>query len=174
MEKHKQAFEQMKNYYNGITTNNLVLIKNLKDEVATMKKNEASNEKLMFEIMADNNKLTEPLVKALSEIDHMRVELANYEKDKISLKNAKNRMVVIEEQLKNLKWEHEVLQQNYEQVKKERDELQQVFEKTIHEVQQKSMFKNQLLETKVQALQEELEKREAQIKKGFSELVPPY
>ncbi len=164
MEKHKQAFEQMKNYYNGITTNNLVLIKNLKDEVATMKKNEASNEKLMFEIMADNNKLTEPLVKALNEIDHMRIELANYEKDKVSLKNAKSRMIVTEEQLKKLNWEHEILEQSFRQVQKERDELYQKFEKTIHEVQQKAMFKNQLLETKILALQEQVEKRDAQLR----------
>jgi myosin heavy subunit len=164
MEKHKQAFEQMKNYYNGITTNNLVLIKNLKEEVARMKKNEASNEKLMFEIMADNNKLTEPLVKALSEIDNMRVELANYEKDKVSLKNAKNRMIVIEDQLKNLKWEHEILEQSYRNVQKERDELYQKFEKSIHDVQQKAMLKNQLLETKISALQEQVEKRDAQIR----------
>ena len=164
MEKHKQAFEQMKNYYHGITTNNLVLIKSLKEEVARMKKNEASNEKLMFEIMSDNNKLTDPLINALNDIDNMRVELANYAKDKVSLENAKNRMVALEDQLKGLKWEHEILEQSYRNLQKERDELYQKFEKTIHEVQQKAMLKNQLLETKVSALQEHVEKRDAQLR----------
>lgn len=48
MKKHEEAFASIKNYYNVITTNNLALIKSLKEEVANMKKNEAHNEKLMF------------------------------------------------------------------------------------------------------------------------------
>ena len=50
MKKHEKAFGEIKNYYNDITHNNLDLIKSLKEEVAEMKKKEAANEKLMFEI----------------------------------------------------------------------------------------------------------------------------
>ena len=38
MRNHEKAFGQMKSYYNDITTDNLKLIKSLKDEVAEMKK----------------------------------------------------------------------------------------------------------------------------------------
>ncbi|EFC50469.1 hypothetical protein NAEGRDRAFT_88226 [Naegleria gruberi] len=163
MEKHKLAFQQMKDYYITITRNNLELIKTLKDEAALMKQEEADNEKLMLEIAQDNKRLSEPLVKALAEVKKLRNELANYQKDKLSLKNAKSRLVMMEDQLKKLKWEHEILEQSHKQVHRERDDLYDKFEKTIHEVQQKTLFKNQVLETKVYALQETLEKKDAQI-----------
>lgn len=163
MTKHDQSFKDIKNYYNTITTNNLVLIKTLRDEVASMKKSEANNEKLIFEIAQENKKLADPLMVALAEITQLRNELANYQKDKLSLKNAKNRLGVLEESVKSLTWEKEVLEQSFKNVQKERDELYQKFEKTIHDVQQKTLFKSQLLEAKVLALQDQLEKKEAQL-----------
>merc|ERR1711967_187748 len=79
MKKHEKAFGEIKNYYNDITHNNLDLIKSLKGEVSDMKKREASNEKLMYEIAQENKKLSEPLTHALKEVDKLRHELANYQ-----------------------------------------------------------------------------------------------
>ena len=61
MRKHRHAFTEIKNYYNDITSNNLDLIKTLKEDVAEMKKKEALNEKLMYEISNENKRLSEPL-----------------------------------------------------------------------------------------------------------------
>lgn len=164
MQRHQQAFDDMKNYYNRITTNNLVLIKSLRDEVASMKKNEANNEKLIFEIAQENKRLADPLMVALAEVNQLRTELANYQKDKLSLRNAKGRIAALEERAKTLSWEKEVIEQSHRALQKERDELYRKFEKTIHDVQQKTMFKNQLLETKVQALSEAVEHKDAQLR----------
>merc|ERR1712070_369951 len=163
MKKHEKAFGEIKNYYNDITHNNLDLIRSLKEEVAEMKKKEISNEKLMFEIAQENKKLSEPLTRALKEVEKLRHELANYQKDKMSLQNAKSRLHVLETQLRDLTWEHEVLEQRFQAVEKERDELYDQFESTIYEVQQKSGFKNILLEKKLEATNEALEKKEAQL-----------
>ena len=59
-----------------------------------MKKKEVSNEKLMFEIAQENKKLSEPLTRALKEVEKLRHELANYQKDKMSLQNAKSRLAL--------------------------------------------------------------------------------
>jgi len=163
MKKHEKAFGEIKNYYNDITHNNLDLIRSLKEEVAEMKKKEISNEKLMFEIAQENKKLSEPLTRALKEVEKLRHELANYQKDKMSLQNAKSRLHVLETQLRDLTWEHEVLEQRFHHVEKERDELYEKFEATIYDVQQKSGFKNILLERKLQAINESLEKKESQL-----------
>jgi len=163
MKKHEKAFGEIKNYYNDITHNNLDLIRSLKEEVAEMKKKEISNEKLMFEIAQENKKLSEPLTRALKEVEKLRHELANYQKDKMSLQNAKSRLHVLETQLRDLTWEHEVLEQRFHHVEKERDELYEKFESTIYDVQQKSGFKNVLLERKLQAINESLEKKESQL-----------
>ena len=163
MKKHEKAFGEIKNYYNDITHNNLDLIRSLKEEVAEMKKKEIQNEKLMFEIAQENKKLSEPLTRALKEVEKLRHELANYQKDKMSLQNAKSRLHVLETQLRDLTWEHEVLEQRFHHVEKERDELYEKFESTIYDVQQKSGFKNILLERKLQAINESLEKKESQL-----------
>ena len=44
----------------------------LKEEVAEMKKKEIQNEKLMFEIAQENKKLSEPLTRALKEVEKLR------------------------------------------------------------------------------------------------------
>ena len=61
-----------------------------------------------------------------------------------------------------------------EQIQTERDELYNKFVKAVHEVQQKSNFKNLLLEKKLGAFADMLEKKEAQFNEvlGASNLDP--
>ncbi|EFJ43922.1 hypothetical protein VOLCADRAFT_121364 [Volvox carteri f. nagariensis] len=163
MKKHERAFAEIKNYYNDITHNNLDLIKTLKEDVAEMKKREAQNEKLMYEIAQDNKRLSEPLTKALKEVEMLRQQLANYDKDKLSLSQTKARLLNAERQIKNLEWENEVLSQRFSKVQGERDELYSKFEASIYDVQQKTGLKSALLEKKIEALGEALEMKEAQL-----------
>lgn len=168
MKNHEKAFSDIKNYYNDITLNNLALINSLKEQVEEMKKKEERMEKQLNEIMAENKRLTEPLQKAREEVEELRKQLANYEKDKASLASAKARLKVQDEELRSLHWEHEVLEQRFSQTQSERDELYGKFVKAIHEVQQKSNFKNLLLEKKLSALADTLEKKEAQLNEVLS------
>lgn len=50
-----------------------------------MKKKEERMEKQMAEVMAENKRLAEPLQKAREEVEELRKQLANYDKDKQSL-----------------------------------------------------------------------------------------
>ncbi|KAJ1332253.1 hypothetical protein BSLG_008912 [Batrachochytrium salamandrivorans] len=163
MKNHDKAFTEIKNYYNDITLNNLALINSLKEQVEDMKKKEERNEKQMTDITAENRRLSEPLQVALAEGDSLKRELAHYEKDKTSLQNSKARLKVLEEKYKQLTWEHEVLEQRFSQVQNERDELYENFVDRIISVQQKTGFKNLILEKKVDSLKENLEKKELQV-----------
>merc|ERR1711865_193006 len=64
--------------------------------------------------------------------------------------------------------EHEVLEQRFVGVQKERNKLYTEFQKAIYDVKQKSGFKNLLIEKKLGAMNEELEKREAQLSELLS------
>lgn len=163
MRKHETAFAEIKDYYNDITHNNLDLIKQLKEDVADMKKKETANEKLMYEVAQENKRLTEPLAKALKEVDELRRQLANYERDKGILSQTKARLGETDKELRNLEWEHEVFQQRFAALQGERDELYTKFESSIYEVQQKNGLKSMLLERKLEAMAEVLEKKEAQL-----------
>ena len=50
-----------------------------------MKKKEDRLEKQMAEVMAENKRLVEPLQKARDEVEELRRQLSNYEKDKQAL-----------------------------------------------------------------------------------------
>ncbi|MGH0148814.1 UNVERIFIED_CONTAM: hypothetical protein FKN15_021922 [Acipenser sinensis] len=168
MKNHEKAFSDIKNYYNDITLNNLALINSLKEQVEEMKRKEERLEKEMAEVQLQNKRLTEPLQKAREEVTELQKQLANYQKDKVSLAGAKARLKVADKEMKDLKWEHEVLEQRFSKVQDERDELYQKFIKAIHEVQQKSGFKNLLLERKLHALTDTLEKKEVQLNEVLS------
>ena len=58
-------------------------------------------------------------------------------------------------------------------LQRERDELYERFEATIYDVQQKSGFKNLLLERKVEELEREREKKEAQLNEVLTPFFPP-
>jgi len=163
MKAHEKAFAEIKNYYNDITHNNLDLIKSLKEEVAEMKKKEQQDEKMMFEIAQENKRMSEPLKKALEDVESLRKEKKKYKQDMDFLRNTKAKLLVVEDQLRNLEWEHEVLDQRFFAVKGERDDLYKKFQSTVYDVQQKSGFKNLLLERKLEAMQEALEQKEAQL-----------
>ena len=47
-----------------------------------MKKKEERLEKQMNEVMSENKRLTDPLQKANNEVDELRRQLVNYDKDK--------------------------------------------------------------------------------------------
>jgi len=163
MRQHERAFAEIKNYYNDITHNNLDLIKTLKEDVAEMKKREAQNEKLMYEIAQENKRLSEPLAKALKEVEALRSQLTNYEADKEALRSTKVRLANAEKSIRNLEWEAEVAAQRLEKTKAERDELYGKFEASIYDVQQKTGLRGMLLEKRVAALHEALEMKEAQV-----------
>ena len=163
--KHDSSFSEMKAYYNEVTQSSLETIKGLKDQLEYMKNKETSDNKLMLEVTIENKRLTEPLQKALKDVENLRHQLANYQKDKESLQHTKARVKVLEGELKALKWEHEVLEQRFSKVQKERDELYDKFVASIYEVQQKTGLKNIILEKKLETIRGDLEAKEVQLGK---------
>lgn len=163
MTAHEKAFGEIKNYYNDITHNNLDLIKSLKEEVSEMKKKEAQDEKLMFEISQENKRMSEPLKRALLDVEKLRKSITVYQAEKVELRTAKAQLLVLEEQYATLSWEFEVLQQRFAQVQREHSELSDQFQSSIYDVQQKTGLKNLLLEKKMDAMTLRLEHKDAEL-----------
>lgn len=163
MTAHEKAFGEIKNYYNDITHNNLDLIKSLKEEVSEMKKKEAQDEKLMFEISQENKRMSEPLKRALLDVEKLRKNIRVYQEEKVELRTAKAQLLVLEQEYATLSWEFEVLQQRAAQVARELEELTTEFHSSIYDVQQKTGLKNLLLEKKMGALTLQLEQKDAEL-----------
>ncbi|XP_062442124.1 dynein regulatory complex subunit 4 isoform X4 [Rhea pennata] len=168
MKNHEKAFSDIKNYYNDVTLNNLALINTLKEQMEEMKKKENHLEKEMADMLLQNKQLTDHLQRAQEQVSELQKKVAHYEKDKEALTNTKAHLKVTQKELKDLQWEHEVLEQRFSKVQAERDELYQKFTKAINEVQQKTGFKNLLLERKLKGLFNILEKREVELNEVLS------
>ncbi|RMC09377.1 hypothetical protein DUI87_14385 [Hirundo rustica rustica] len=163
MGNHEGAFGAIKNYYNDITAKNLTLINLLKEQVEDLKKKEAVLEKEKADVLLQNKELTEPLQEAKELVAELQKKLVHYNRDKEALMNSKAHLKITQKELKDLQWEHEVLEQRFGKVQAERDELYQKFTKAINEVQQKTGFKNLLLERKLKGLLNLLEKKEVEL-----------
>ena len=153
MAKHKEAFEAIKHFYSGITTDNLEQIKALKEEVAVLRKKEQLDRRKITEIRRHNQtRIEEPNRRARDDIERLRNEEADYTKEQRELNGRKKKLLGFENELRSLDWEREVMQQRFEQVKQERDELESEFQRCVFEVKQRAGFKNLLLERKMGAM----------------------
>ncbi|NXK64891.1 DRC4 protein, partial [Sylvietta virens] len=168
MRNHEGAFGAIKNYYNDITAKNLTLINLLKEQVEDLKKKEAVLEKEKADVVRENKGLTQPLQEAQELVAELQKKLVHYYRDKEALMNSKAHLKITQKELKDLQWEHEVLEQRFRKVQAERDELYQKFTKAINEVQQKTGFKNLLLERKLQGLLSLLEQKEVELSEVFA------
>nr|CAH8860565.1 unnamed protein product [Trichobilharzia regenti] len=168
MRSHEKSYAEMKNYYNDITLNNLALINTLKEQLEERKKNEERLERRANEIAAENRRLVEPLNKAREENVEMKRQMTNYEKDKVVLKQTKVLLKTCEKEKKHIQWKYDILEQRFKQVENERDDLYDKFVLAIQEVQQKCGLKNVLLEKRLNALAETIEKKEAQLSEVLS------
>ncbi|TSL47612.1 Growth arrest-specific protein 8 [Bagarius yarrelli] len=160
---HEQAFISIKNYYNDLIPESATQISSLTEEVADMKTMKGRLKLEMARAQQQNKGLTEKLEKARKEVSDLQKQLANYKRDKALLAGLKANLRVANTELKDVKWENEVLRQIFSKVQQERDELYQKFTEAILEVQQKSSFTKLLLEKKLDALTDTLEKKEMQL-----------
>ncbi|KAH1005193.1 hypothetical protein HUJ04_006222 [Dendroctonus ponderosae] len=160
---HDKAFNEMKNYYNDITLNNLALISSLKDQMEVLRKQNERMNKQVADLTTENKKLVLPLKQALDDVREYKRQLQNYEKDKISLANTKAKLNETTKELEDLRWSNDALGLRFAKLQEERDELHDRFVKAILEVQQKTGVKNILLQKRIQTLSQITEHRDVVI-----------
>lgn len=161
MAEHKKAFDAIKAYYRDITHSNLDLIKTLKEELSRLRAADVQRQKQLGETKRYHSKLVEPLQQNLHLLEELKGDLQAHERNQTELSVVGDRLAVVEDGIRQLSWNTEVLQQKYDQVDEERAELRDKLGDTLLEVQQKAGFRRLLLERKVHALAEDLEKTEA-------------
>ena len=109
--KHERAFNEIKNYYNDITLNNLAMISTLKEEIKSKEDKLERNEQMLATVQQENKKLAEPLKKAREQLAELQRQLGSQEKEKSALSTAQSKLKIATKHVENLTWETEVLQQ---------------------------------------------------------------
>ncbi|BFF92815.1 dynein regulatory complex subunit 4 [Drosophila madeirensis] len=156
---HDGAFNEMKNYYNDITLNNLALIGSMKEQLEQLRKQTERSDRIAADTALENKRLREPLEQANIQLNEYRRKLEFYDRDKQQLSRLKSRNTKLEKKVKGLTWEAETLILRNDSLVAERETLKERFNDVIVELQQKTGLKNVLLERKIAALLREDEKR---------------
>ena len=174
--KHEKAFRTIKDYYNDITKTNLEKIKELKDEKNKLENNQVENKDSIEELRKENEKLKKPLDEARAELAMLEDKLKDYHLDKVSLLNAKKRLKSLMNKLEQSKQDKRELETQYRQVLQEKDELYRRYESTIDRVRNKSEYKNIFLDQRLAALEDNLNRKEAQLQEVLNRvnLEPSY
>uniref|UniRef100_A0A1A9W1X5 Dynein regulatory complex subunit 4 n=1 Tax=Glossina brevipalpis TaxID=37001 RepID=A0A1A9W1X5_9MUSC len=171
IDNHDTAFNDMKNYYNDITLNNLSLISSLKQQMEVLRKQTERSERLAADMIQENRKLKEPLEQAQQELQLLRRKLEFYDRDRAQLMRLKARNAYVEKQLQGLTWETDALLLRNDTLVKEREELKEKFEEVVIELQQKTGLKNVLLERKIAIMVKEGEKQKQLLKETMDRCI---
>lgn len=92
LENHEFAFAEMKQYYQGITADNCGLIKRYEEELAELRANQLRNADLLRAAGDENERLRAPLAVVVAEVAALRSKLAEVDKVKLMLRNARGRL----------------------------------------------------------------------------------
>ncbi|KAI3353601.1 hypothetical protein L3Q82_020119 [Scortum barcoo] len=163
VEDHDRALRGAEEYYSAIQSKLLVDQTVLKEELAEAMKQQAQVDKELSAAEQENKRLRESLQEAERKQPELQKQLEDYKQAKTKMAMSSARAKVIEKGLRDLTVQHELLLQAFEKVQQERDELLKKQTEAILDVQQRSGLKELLLEKKLAALTEMVEKKEAQL-----------
>ncbi|XP_069578141.1 dynein regulatory complex subunit 4-like [Brachyistius frenatus] len=163
IEQHERSLRGAEEYYSGVQTKLLSDQKLLKEELSEAKKQQARSDKELSAAQQENRRLTEVLQDAEQKLPELHIKLEEHERAKDRAVVRRAHVKLIEKELRDLTVEHELLLQAFEKVERERDELLKKQMEAILDVQQRSSLKEALLERKLTALTETLEKKEVQL-----------
>ena len=165
MQNHEKAFRDLKSYYNNITRSNLELIRSQEEEKKQLEQRAEENEKTKEILEDENRRIKAPLEAAESELEMLKTKLANYKYHKISLINAKQRLITLRSKLDECRSQKDEMEAKYNRALSEKSELESKFEFVSKRVMDKADYKNVFLERKLMALDEKLQQKEEQLQR---------
>lgn len=145
MSNYDMKFNEMREYYNSITKDNLNLIRALNERIEELRTKQQQNEKSIKQLDKKNRDIKLPLSETEAALQKLKGDLQNYAKDQISLKHAKARRLLLEEQVADVTQKHRIATQQHHRMELERNKLFELFEEIIIDVQNKANSKNNQL-----------------------------
>ncbi|KAK9800318.1 hypothetical protein WJX73_001430 [Symbiochloris irregularis] len=146
-QQHDKAFMEMRSYFNGVVRDNLEAIMALKAELSEQKKAEAATNAMLQDVVAENQRLVEPLAQARKELADLHKTAALHTQEAASLSLARRRLAEAETRADRLQFENEVWQQRFDLEHREKETLQHRFDATVSGLQQSAVATGLLLDS---------------------------
>ncbi|XP_033985570.1 dynein regulatory complex subunit 4-like [Trematomus bernacchii] len=163
MEDQERALRGAEEYYSAVQSKLMGDQKLLKEELAEVTKLQTRSDKDLSAAQQENRKLSDALQEAQQTLPALHRQLQEDQQAKNKMVASRARVKLMDQELRDMTVEHELLLQAFEKVQQERDDLLQNQTQTLLDVQQRSGLKQLLLERKMAALTETVEKKEAQL-----------
>uniref|UniRef100_H3CAM5 Dynein regulatory complex subunit 4 n=1 Tax=Tetraodon nigroviridis TaxID=99883 RepID=H3CAM5_TETNG len=162
-EEHEGALRGAEEYYSAVQRKLLEDQRLLKREQTEATKVQAQALRELSAAQQEKRRLREAVRDAEGKLlaAQEQLERSRKEKARMKVRNVRGRQV--EKELRDQKVEHQLLLQCSWELERERDDLLRRQKEAVLELQQKMGLKEQLLQKKIAALRETLEKREAQL-----------
>lgn len=161
--RHDQNYIKIKGYYQEITNTNLDVIKQMKDDLAEVRRDDQQKYKDLIEQKKINSRMSEPLKAIDHEVKALREKKIKFDKMKGELYKYKDEILDLDKRYREIEWEYEVKFQQYQYLIKEKEELFDQFHKKIYELHQKAGLKNLILTKQIETIQESIDIKEAQL-----------
>lgn len=113
---HAKCFQDMKNYYNDVTVNNLAVVAGMKDEMTEQHTHFNRLNMKLHALTTENNKLAEPYRLAMEEINGLRYQLDNCNLDREALPATIKKLQETDDDIDTYTWKHESLKLKYKVV----------------------------------------------------------
>ncbi|MED6292187.1 hypothetical protein CHARACLAT_031098 [Characodon lateralis] len=165
-DKMQRMEETLENFQ--VSKKNLASENILKGELKKLEKEEVQLKKRISTAQQENHCLNETLQEVQQKLSELHGQVEEHKHSKEYMEKYRAQQKVVKKELTDLTVEHELLLQAFQKVQEERDELLKRLTESILDIQQRSGLKKILLQKKLAAVTETLEKKEAQLSAALS------
>ncbi|KAG7231823.1 hypothetical protein INR49_010286 [Caranx melampygus] len=162
-EEHEREMRGAEEFHCAAQSKVLTEQRSLKEQLSELQQQQTRADRELAAAQQENSRLRRCLQGAEQQLPELRRRLQDHEQTKAKMVRSRAELKVMEKELRDLTVEHELLLQAFHKVEQERDELLRRQAEAIVEVQRRSGLQELLLQRKVEALRESLEKKEAQL-----------
>lgn len=155
---HKQSFDSIQQYFHDIQSNNMELIKSLKQELKQYKKLELIQSRSLNDVNKQSHDINIPLSSNQQLIQQLEQQVKVYESEIGELRSVNEKISTIEQDNKNMEWKYEILIQKHTQLLSELKSLKSQYTHTVYDSKQKVDFHSLILNKKYSTLTVDLEK----------------
>lgn len=143
---HNKRYKDIKKYYSDITASNLLMIKQLKQELQTAQKTEERDKKMLLRVEDNFKKLSEPLKQKTEEIQKLKQDKEHWKKVKDEKAKLRNKIAQLEKEYRDIEYDYEIKFQQYQYLEDEFKRLKNNKDDKVYEIFQKSGLQNLILE----------------------------
>ncbi|XP_054882558.1 dynein regulatory complex subunit 4-like [Poeciliopsis prolifica] len=168
MEEHDRVRRKGEEYFSQIQRNQQEELERWKGELKKLQNQKLRWEKKISAAEQENQHLKTTLQEVQQKLPELHRRLQEHQHSKQRMEEYRAQQKLVDQELRDLTVEHELLLQAFQKVQQERDELLRRQTQSILDVQQRSGLKKILLQRKLEALSQTLEKKEAQLSAALS------